>query len=124
MDKETLDFAAEKVDAMLSAGSASADTKAAARAWKDAIANGQDPDAATNALMDAITVRQTTVDSVLQLAKSDMGKRLFGEEGAAQMAAHELARKKAGAKWCDCAACRPCHELLAKFGREEPDVYL
>lgn len=124
MDKETLDFVASKVDAMLSAGSASAATKAAAGTWKDAVANGQDPDEATNMLMDAITVRQTTVDDVLALAKSDMGKRLFGEEDAAAMAAHELARKKAGAKWCDCAACKPCHELLAKFGREEPDVYL
>ena len=103
MDKETLDFVASKVDAMLLAGSASAATKAAAGTWKDAVANGQDPDEATNMLMDAITVRQTTVDDVLALAKSDMGKRLFGEEDAAAMAAHEL---------------------LAKFGREEPDVYL
>lgn len=29
-----------------------------------------------------------------------------------------------GAKWCDCPACRPTHELLVKFGREEANVYL
>lgn len=55
---------------------------------------------------------------------SDTGKQVFGEEGAAKMLAHSEERKKAGAKFCDCAACRPCHELLHKFGREEADVYL
>ena len=55
---------------------------------------------------------------------SDTGKQVFGEDGAAKMLAHSEARKKAGAKFCDCAACRPCHELLHKFGREEADVYL
>ena len=124
MEKELLDFAAAKVDEMLAAGSASATTKAAVQAWKDAIAAGQDAEAATNTLMDAISEHQTTVEGVLGLAKSDMGKKIFGEEGAAAMAAHEQERLDKGAKWCDCAACRPCHELLAKFGREEPDLYL
>lgn len=124
MDKQLLDFVDAKVDEMLAANSASSDTRSAAEAWKNAIANGQDADVATSTLMDVISVRQTTVDSVIALAKSGMGKKLFGEEGAAHMAAHEQARKDAGAKWCDCAACRPCHELLARFGREEPDVYL
>lgn len=55
---------------------------------------------------------------------SDTGKQVFGEDGAAKMLAHSEERKKAGAKFCDCAACRPCHELLHKFGREEADVYL
>lgn len=123
MDKELLDFTASKVDEMLAAASASATTKAAAQAWKDAIAAGQEADAATNALMDTISEHQTTVDAVIGFFSSDAGKQVLGD-GQAAAVAHEEERKAKGAKWCDCAACRPCHELLAKFGREEPDLYL
>lgn len=123
MDKELLDFTAGKVDEMLAAPSASATTKAAAQAWKDAVAAGQDAEAATKALMDAISEHQTTVDSVIAFFSSDAGKQLLGD-GQAAAIAREKERKARGAKWCDCAACRPCHELLAKFGREEPDLYL
>ena len=124
MDKELLDYVAAKGEEMLAAPPASADTKAAAQAWKDAIAGGADADAATNTLLDAISEHQTTIDDLIALAGSDMGKKAFGEEGAAKMVAHSQERKNAGAKFCDCAACRPCHELLHKFDREEADVYL
>ena len=123
MDKELLDFTAGKVDEMLAAFSASDGTKKAAQAWKDAIAAGQDPDAATNALMDAISEHQSPIDGTIAFYSSETGKQMLGDQQAA-MVAHEQERKAKGAKWCDCAACRPCHELLAKFGREEPDVYL
>ena len=124
MDKQLLDYAASKVDEMLAAPSASEETKRAAQAWKDAVAKGNDADAATNTLLDAISAHQTTIDDLIGFVGSDTGKQVFGEEGAAKMLAHSEERKKAGARFCDCAACRPCHELLHKFGREEADVYL
>lgn len=124
MDKELLDYTASKVEEMLAAPSASAETKSAAQAWKDAIARGDNADAATNRLLGAISAHQTTIDNLIGFAGSDTGKKVFGEEGAAKMLAHAEKRKAAGAKFCDCAACRPCHELLHKFGREEADVYL
>lgn len=109
---------------MLAAPSASASTKEAAQAWKDAIAAGQDAQAATDALMDAVSEHQTNIDALIAFMSSDNAKQMFGEEAAAGAVAHAEERKAKGAKWCDCAACRPCHELLAKFGREEPDLYL
>lgn len=124
MDKELLDYTASKVEEMLAAPSASAETKSAAQAWKDAIVRGDNADAATNRLLDAISAHQTTIDNLIGFAGSDTGKKVFGEEGAAKMLAHAEKRKAAGAKFCDCAACRPCHELLHRFGREEADVYL
>ena len=124
MDKQLLDYAASKVDEMLAAPSASEETKRAAQAWKDAVAKGNDADAATSTLLDAISAHQTTIDDLIGFVGSDTGKQVFGEDGAAKMLAHSEERKKAGAKFCDCAACRPCHELLHKFGREEADVYL
>ncbi len=119
-----MDYTATKVNEMLDAPSASADTKKAAQAWKDAIAAGADSDAATSTLLDAISKHQTTIDDLIGFVGSDAAKKLFGEEKAAKMLAHAQARKKAGARFCDCAACKPCHELLHKFGREEADVYL
>ena len=124
MDKELLDYTASKVDEMLAAPSASAATKKSAQDWKDAIAAGKDADAATSKLLDEISEKQTTIDGLIAFVGSDAGRKVFGEEQAAAMLAHEEKRKAAGAKFCDCAACKPCHELLHKFGREEADVYL
>lgn len=104
MDKDLLDYTTSKVDEMLAAPSASAETKSAAQAWKDAIANGSDADAATNTLLDAISEHQTSIDDLIAFAGSDAGKQVFGEEGAAKMLAHSEERKKAGAMFCDCAA--------------------
>ena len=125
MDKELLDYTTTKVDEMLAAPSASADTKKAVQAWKDAVAGGTDTDVATSALLSAISKHQTTIDDLINFVGSDTGKQIFGEEKAAKMLAHSQARKKAGARFCDCAACKPCHELLHKFGYEKKaDVYL
>ena len=85
---------------------------------------GRTPSPRATTLLDAISAHQTTIDDLIGFAGSDTGKQVFGEEGAAKMLAHSEERKKAGAKFCDCAACKPCHELLHKFGREEADVYL
>ena len=115
MEQGLLDYTAQKVDEMLAAPSASADTKSAA---------GKDADAATNTLLDAISAHQTTIDSLIGFMSSDKAKELFGADVAARNVAHAEERRAKGAKWCDCAACRPCHELLHRFGREEADVYL
>jgi hypothetical protein len=124
MEKELLDYTASKVEEMLVAPSASADTKNAAQAWKDAIAAGKDADEATSTLLDAISAHQATIDDLIGFMSSDKAKELFGADVAAKNVAHAEERKAKGAKWCDCAACRPCHELLHRFGREEADVYL
>jgi hypothetical protein len=124
MNKELLGYTATKVDEMSVAASASADTKRAAQAWKDAIVAGADSDSTTSALLNAISKHQTTIDSLIGFVGSDAAKKIFGEKKAAKMLAHAQARKKAGARFCDCAACKPCHELLHKFGREKADVYL
>ena len=65
MDKQLLDYAASKVDEMLAAPSASEETKRAAQAWKDAVAKGNDADAATSTLLDAISAHQTTIDDLI-----------------------------------------------------------
>ncbi len=116
MEKELLDYTAQKVEELLAAPSSSQTTRAAAQGWKDAIAAGTDADVATKALLDAIDEHHTTIDELIAFA-SGAAKELMGEEVAAGMLAHAQEIKAQGAKYCDCAACTATHELLAKHGR-------
>ena len=116
MEKELFDFTAQKVDELLAAAPSSQHTREACQAWKDAIAAGDDVDAATTVLLDALDEHHTTIDELIAFA-SGAAKDIMGEEVAAGMLAHALEIKAKGAKYCDCAACTPTHELLAKHGR-------
>ena len=116
MEKDLLDYTAQKVEELLAASSSSRQTLDAAQAWKDAIAAGEDADAATTALLDAIDEHHTTIDELIAFARGH-AKEMLGEDVAAGMLAHAQERKAAGEKYCDCAACTATHELLAKHGR-------
>ena len=124
MDKELFDFVAAKAEEIGAAPSASEATKKAVKDFQDAIAAGADQDEAAKKFVDAINGHHTTIDGVIGFMQTDVAKQIYGEEGAAQQLAHEKERKAKGAVWCDCAACRPTHELLTKLGVEKPDVYI
>ena len=121
MDKELFDFVAERADILSKAGSSKQETKDAALAWKEAVA--ADPsdaavEAATTKLVDFLEGRPNTIDGVIAFLEGP-AKEMLGEKAAAQGLAAQLARKEAGAKWCDCEACSAATEILAKFGRIE-----
>ena len=54
------------------------------------------------------------IDTLIGFAQSEKGRSYFGEETAAQIAAHALEIKTAGAKYCDCSACAIVAEILEK----------
>ena len=116
MDKELLEYTAQKVEELLAAPSSSKTTLDAAQDWKSAIASGADADEATVQLLDAIDQHHTTIDEVIAFAQGG-AKELLGEEYAATMLEHAHQLKEEGAKYCDCAACTATHELLAQHGR-------
>lgn len=119
MEKELFDFVAQRVDALIEAGSSTQVTRDAATAWKEAVAvEGADVEAATTTLLDILEGRPTTIDGVIAFAQGPAAG-IFGEEAAAAMLAEQLKRKEEGAKFCNCAACAAASELLAKFGRVE-----
>ena len=121
MEKELFDFIAERVDTLSTSGSSTQVTKDAALAWKDAVAADSSDaavEAATMQLLDVLEGRPTTIDGVIAFLEGP-AKEMLGEEAAAQGLAVQLARKEAGAKWCDCDACAAATELLAKYGRIE-----
>ncbi len=119
MDKELLDFVAERADILATAGSSKQATKDAALAWKEAVAANPDAaEAETAKLVDFLEGRPNTIEGVIAFLEGP-AKEMLGEEAAAAGLAAQLERKEAGAKWCDCPACTAATEILAKFGRIE-----
>ena len=121
MDKELFDYVAKRADILSTADSSKQETKAAAQAWKDAVAaDGSDGavEAATKKLVDYLDGRPRTIDGLIEFLAGP-GKEVFGEERAAQALAAQQQRKNEGAKFCDCPSCTAASEILAKFGRVE-----
>lgn len=121
MDKETLEFVAERVETLATADTSKQATKDAARAWQDAVAEDSSDAAlqqATDALLDVLEGRPTSIDGVIAFAQGPAAEML-GEQVAAEMLARQQERKAAGAKYCDCPSCKAASEILAKFGRIE-----
>ena len=112
MEKELFDYVAERAGILATADTSKQETKGAAAAWKDAV------EAATTKLLDFLEGRPTTIDGVIAFAQGP-AKGIMGEEAAAKMLEAQLARKEAGAKYCNCPSCAAASELLAKFGRIE-----
>ena len=120
MEKELFDFVAKRAGILAAADTSKQDTKDAAAAWEDAVAADSDAavEAATTKLLDFLEGRPTTIDGVIAFAQGP-AKEIMGEETAAKMLEAQLARKEAGAKYCNCPSCAAASELLAKFGRIE-----
>lgn len=121
MEKELFDFVAKRAGVLAAADTSKQDTKDAAAAWEDAVAADSSDaavEAATTKLLDFLEGRPTTIDGVIAFAQGP-AKEIMGEETAAKMLEAQLARKEAGAKYCNCPSCAAASELLAKFGRIE-----
>ena len=121
MDKEVLDYVAERADILATAESSKQETKDAALAWKEAVAADNSDAAvekATTELLDYLEGRPREIDGLIAFLEGP-AKEIFGEEGAAQALETQKKRKEEGAKFCDCPSCTAASEILAKFGRVE-----
>ena len=119
MEKELFDYVAERAEILATSGASTQVTADAAKAWQAAVAADEAAaDKATEAFLDVLEGRPTTIDGVIAFAEGP-AKEMLGEEVAAQILAAQLERKAAGAKYCNCDACTAASELLAKFGRIE-----
>lgn len=114
MDKATLDFFVEKTHALVDAPTCSSETRAAARAWLDAVGTEQEADE-TKAYIEELKADIMPIDTLIAFADSDGGAALFGAEKSKEVAAHAREIKAAGAKYCDCPACAVVEEMLAKI---------
>lgn len=118
MEKELLEFVAERAEVLSVSGASKQETKEAALAWKS-VAEGADDEAleaATAEFIDFLEGRPNTVDGVIAFAQGP-AVEMFGKEAADQILTQQLERKERGEKYCDCDACTAAVELLSKFGR-------
>ena len=118
MEKELLDYVAERADILTVSAASKKETQEAAAAWKDAVAAGEDASAATEKLLDFLEGRMLGIDDLIAFLEGP-GKELFGEQMAANMLVAQTQRKEQGGKYCNCEAHTAAGELLAKFGRIE-----
>lgn len=112
MNQETLTFATEKTHELINAFSCSAETKAAAQAWLDAI--GTEKEASeTKKYVEELEADIMPIDTLIHFAESDAGAQVFLEK-APDVASHAKEIKAAGAKYCDCPACVAAFAILEK----------
>lgn len=107
------EFFVEKVKELMAAPSCCAEAKEAAQAWLDAAGTDKEAEAA-KALVKELEEDITPIDGLIAFAGSEVGAKVFGEEGAKKMIAHAQEIKANGAKYCDCAACAACEAILEK----------
>lgn len=113
MDQKIGEFIIEKTRQLIAAPTCSAEARAAAQAWLDAV--GTDREAAeTHKYVEELEADIMPIDQLIAFAESDGGKGYFGADTAAGIAAHAREIKAAGAKYCDCPACAAVEAILAK----------
>lgn len=113
MNKETLDYVVEKTKELMNAASCSKEAKAAAQAWLDAVGTEKEAEQ-TRAYIEELEADIMPIDGLIGFAGSDAGAKCFGEDVAKGILAHAEEIKAAGAKYCDCAACKAVEEILEK----------
>lgn len=114
MKKETLDFVVAKTKELMVAATCSAEAKAAAKAWLDAVGTGSEAEE-TKKYVAELEEDIVTVEGLEAVAESEMGAKIFGSmEAAKGVAAHAREIKAAGAKYCDCPACAAVEAILEK----------
>jgi hypothetical protein len=113
MDKKILDFVIEKTHDLMKAPSCSAEAKAAAQAWLDAVGTAQEA-AETKKYIAELEGDIMPIDMLIAFAGSPQGAQVFGAEMAKQVEAHAKEIKAAGAKFCDCPACTAAGAILGK----------
>ena len=103
----------ELTEDLLAAPSACAEVKETAQNYLDAIGSENEA-AAAKTFVAELEEDIMPIDGLIAFAESDMGAKVFGEEGAKNILIHVKEIKSNGAKYCDCPACAACEALLEK----------
>ena len=113
MDNHILQMMIGKTHELMDASTCSAEAKAAAQKWLDAV--GTDAEKAeTKAFIEELEADIMPIDNLIGFAQSEQGAAYFGADTAAGIAAHALEIKAAGARYCDCPACAIVAQILEK----------
>lgn len=113
MEKEALNYVIEKTNELINAFSCSEGAKVAAQAWLDALGTENEVEE-TEKYLNELEEDIVTVDNLISFAESNAGKKHFGEDVANNIAEHGKEIKAAGAKYCDCPACKAALAIIEK----------
>lgn len=113
MDKEVLNYVVEKTHELMNSATCSAEARAAAQTWLDAVGTENEAVATKNYLAE-LEADIMPIDGLIGFAGSDMGAQVFGAEKAKAVLAHAEEIKAAGARYCDCPACAAVEAILVK----------
>ena len=116
MDKEVLNYVVDKSHELIASPTCSKEAADAARAWLDAVGTDRQAEE-TKKYIAELEADIVPIDGLIQLAESETGIKIFGEEKAKEVACHGKEIKAAGAKFCDCPACSIVSEILSKKGQ-------
>lgn len=103
----------ELTEDLLAAPSACKEIKDAAQNYLNAVGTEKESEV-SKAYVDELEADIMPIDGLIAFAESDMGAKVFGEEGAKNILIHAKDRKAAGEKYSDCSACAACEALLNK----------
>ena len=101
----------EKVKDLVAAPSCYGPLKALAEEWLKAQGTAAEKEMSRKLVAELEADVQTAEDS-LHFFASETGRKIFGAEAAAKMAAHFKELAASGGKWCDCPACAPGRAIL------------
>lgn len=113
MDKEVLSYVVEKSHELIKAPTCSAEAKAAAQTWLNALGTENEADE-TEKYLAELEADIMPIDNLIGFALSDAGIGYFGQETAKGIADHAKKIKATGAKYCDCPACAAVAAILEK----------
>lgn len=113
MEKSVLDYVVKKTKELIEAPTCSQETKEAATSWLESIGTDKQ-EAETKKYIEELKEDIMPIDTLIHFASSHEGKQYFGEETANHIAKHAKEIKDAGAKYCDCPACKAVEAILEK----------
>jgi len=111
MKAKDVQFITEKTDALMKAPSVCAAVKEAAEKWL-ASDKGKEANAAYKAVLEQNIM---PIDKLIEFSDSMNGVEVFGADNAKRINLHAKDLQKAGIKFCDCPACTPAQEIIAKL---------
>lgn len=113
MRREVVDYVVERTRQLIDAPTCSAEAKAMAQSWLDALGTEQEAEQ-TEKYVKELEADLMPIDTLIGFAESEGGAKVFGAEETKNVAAHARQIKASGAKYCDCPACAAVEAILEK----------
>lgn len=111
MTKEVFEDIKTKAEELLAVPHCAPELKDAVNAWLNAVGTDSEKEAA-KALIQELEEDVMPIDATISFFQSEFAVEKFGAETAKMLLGGAVEAKNAGAKYCNCAACKAGEALL------------